>query len=240
MQNHQDEALREKIVEFTRQGKHQKEIADALGVHFNTVYRYQKRIGLRAAHRMTTPLTKARILRLLRGKRRFTYTEIATLTGTTKKIVSHIAGKANLRRHGGIPDGIRAALVEDILHRRAHALSLARKYHAPYEAVLKLAKETLGCAGLRPGCPKIPLESFFPQRWPEHFAEKPEPDRYVLALEEFFNRFHGGKLTAPQNDVALIAQFLQYVPDYLQEEFGFGFAAGLDCLRRQSNLQWTN
>jgi hypothetical protein len=43
-----------------------------------------------------------------------------------------------------------------------------------------------------------------------------------------------------ENDARLIGQFLQCVPDYLRQEFGFGFARGLDLLRRQSNLKWTN
>jgi hypothetical protein len=47
-------------------------------------------------------------------------------------------------------------------------------------------------------------------------------------------------LTPPEQDAALIGQFLQYVPDYLRDEFSFGFAAGLDLLRWQTSLQWTN
>jgi transcriptional regulator with XRE-family HTH domain len=179
-------------------------------------------------------------LQLLNATPRLTYQQIAAMTGCSKGSVKKIARNNGVRRNQGIPPAIRAALIADILHRRGHALSLARKYRVPYPATLKLVKQTLGCAGLRPGCPKQPLESFFPQRWPEYFSEKPVPDRYVAALEEYFNRFHNGKLTPAESDAALIAAFLRYVPDYLQSEYGMGFASGLDCLRRQKNLQWTN
>jgi hypothetical protein len=67
-----------------------------------------------------------------------------------------------------------------------------------------------------------------------------EPDRYVAALEEYFDRFHNGKLTPPEDDARLVAQFLEYVPGYLQNEFGFGFVRALDLLRRQKDLRWTN
>jgi transcriptional regulator with XRE-family HTH domain len=236
MQNRQNEILRQKIIALKRQGKSQQEIARELGIGTITVYRYLKRMGMTKAR-----LSNGRVVKLLLlNEPRLTYQEIAAKVGCCKNAVRAIAKKNGIRRNIGVPDGIRAALTDDILHRRLHALSLARKYRVPYDATLKFVKQTLGCAGLRPGCPKQPLESFFPQRWPELFAAKPAPDRYVLALEEYFNRFCNGRLTKPENYAALIAKFLQFVPDYLQSEFGFGFAAGLDCLRRQKNLRWAN
>ncbi len=72
---------------------------------------------------------------------------------------------------------------------------------------------------------------------------KPDTDKFVAALEDFFARFNFGKVTLPEDDVALIARFLLEIPPQyaaLQDEFAAGFARALDLLRRQKNLQWTN
>jgi hypothetical protein len=69
------------------------------------------------------------------------------------------------------------------------------------------------------------------------------PDPFVVALEEFFLRFNFNKVTLKQDDAALIAAFLCEIPpgyEFLRDEYAYGFARGLDLLRRQRDLRWTN
>ncbi len=72
---------------------------------------------------------------------------------------------------------------------------------------------------------------------------KPDADKFVAALEEFFLRYNFGKITLPQDDIALIAQFISYIPPhfaFLRDDFAAGFARALDLLRRQKELRWLN
>jgi hypothetical protein len=72
---------------------------------------------------------------------------------------------------------------------------------------------------------------------------KPPLDRFVEVLEEFFRRYNYSKVTLKQDDAALIAAFLCEIPpgyEFLRDEYAYGFARGLDLLRREKLLRWTN
>jgi hypothetical protein len=71
---------------------------------------------------------------------------------------------------------------------------------------------------------------------------KPDTSRFVEVLEEFFAKFNYGKITLPEDDAALIGQFISYIPphaEWLRDEYAYDFAAALDCCRRNRN-QWAS
>jgi hypothetical protein len=167
-------ALQRQIASLTCARHSQKAISVWLNVHRNTVLRYQRRAGLAAWQTIPTKAEEKRILTLLQsGKGR---KEVQEITGAAEWAVRRIA-EANhtplvFRRPKAIPAAVLARITADILHRRDYAAVLARKYHLPYERVLQLAHEILGCERLRTGRTRIPLDSPFPQKWPNRFKAK--------------------------------------------------------------------
>jgi hypothetical protein len=64
---------------------------------------------------------------------------------------------------------------------------------------------------------------------------QPDTDKFVAVLEEFFAKYNFGKCTLEQDDVALIAQFISFIPphaEFLRGEYAAHFACALDCCRR--------
>lgn len=166
--------MQEQIRALTLDGKQEREIADIVGVHRNTVYRAQKQMGLTLNRpgfrgRILTDNQKAEVLALLKSG--WGTSRIGRHLGCGEHQVRLVVKKFKFRRKPGevgcryhLSSAKRARIVEDILQRRDFALNIALKHHVAYKIVLALAKQTLGCPGLRCGYGQPPLSSNFPQK----------------------------------------------------------------------------
>jgi len=162
-----------RIRELTIAGARQSEIAVQLGIHRNSVFRWQRAMGLTSrrhgprAPRLTASQERAVLRRLQRGhgtKR------IADSLGLREWAVRTFARKHRFEHPAGTPghryrlDGAtRAKIVDEILNRRNYARDIAGKFGVSYKIVLRLAHETLACPRFRSGRAE-PLSSNWPMR----------------------------------------------------------------------------
>jgi transposase len=136
----------------------QKEIAEKLGVHRNTIFRHQKALGL---HARNTPdrKTQRKILALLQTMSR---ADVERKLHVSTHAVRKIAEANGIR---WIPPAVRAAIADEIRGHRNYVTDLCWKYRRGYKSVRQIAREELGPGRFRNGASKPPLSSDFPQRY---------------------------------------------------------------------------
>lgn len=172
--------------------KSQKEIADALGIHRNSVYRYQALLGLHARHQFPAA-AETQIVELL--KTPMSFRNIAEQTGASEHFVRLIRIKHNVVHPspGFIPMPVRVKLDDEIKNHRNYLCDLAPKLGVGYKTVNKRAHKILGVTHFRPGRTPQPLSSNFPER---NFdvTEPKEPSDYLKIVSRVCDRYAGGRL----------------------------------------------
>jgi predicted transcriptional regulator len=164
----------DRIEKMTLEGVRQKEIAAALGLHRNTIYRGQKSLGLIAWQTNILPAaTKNKILHLL--KRGMSRKRVEQMLHVTVTAVRKIAEEHNLSsRNDPLSPEDRVKFEDEILNHRNFGVDLAEKYKIPYKRVLREAHKILNCTHFRPSRVRdLPLSSPFPQRKPRTKSSSP-------------------------------------------------------------------
>ena len=258
-----DPELLQEIKILTLGGKGQKEIAALLKVHRNRVYRFQRRLGLRACR--VLPLeVEQHILSLLKSG--MGTSKIGRELGVGEHQARKVVAKYRFRRRPGeygyryhLSRAKRKRITEDILHRRDHAAPLARKHGISYRVMLRIVKETLGCERLTPGNPKQALESPFAQKWPELFAAARETitpgedsaDLFVKLVDAVLKKcFYGAFPFDVEYDgdfaAALLYCFYHLVPGFdvqtpaVLDNFHCGLIEAISVLRESRAAQFLN
>jgi predicted transcriptional regulator len=151
----------------------QHDIGILLGIHRSTVYQVQKKFGLTA--RPPRPSTRAILDLVDRG---LSHAKTAKALGTTPSVVRYVAEK-NGRRPGHHPRPISEekmkAVMADICSGLYCGTEISRRNDLDYKKTLKLIHEVRQCSHFI-GNTKIPLESYFPQKWPETKLGKKSDD----------------------------------------------------------------
>jgi DNA-binding CsgD family transcriptional regulator len=161
-------AQKEKVRALTLAGKRQSEIAVALSLHRNSIYRAQKSLGLHACQGISDAQEK-QVLGLLRSGRGTSW--IGKTLGVGEHQARLVATKFNFRRKRGevgyryhLSEQVLAKILEEIREHRNFARQIAWKYHVAYKIVLALARKELGCERFRSGYGTPALSSHFPQK----------------------------------------------------------------------------
>lgn len=158
----------QKIVELTRSGWRQKDIASELGMHRNTVYRAQHKSGLAAFVRQTlTESQEKKVLELLETG--MGTVRIAEELGLRQSAVRNFARTNRFHHKCGpgqryhLSRAKHAKILNEIINHRNPALTIADKYDVSYKLILRMARKALNCERFRSGY-GFPLTSHFPQK----------------------------------------------------------------------------
>ncbi len=173
--------------------KRQDEIAEVLGVHRNSVYRYQKHLGLHAWQGITEEEEKT-ILDLLKSGRGTSW--IGKEIGCGEYQARRVAGKYQIHRRQGEP-GYRwkptmrqfIDVMNLAMDGKDSVASMARKVGGPYKPVLKLVHKIRECERF---LTTRTLDSYLPMKHREHkigTSKQTQQDAEArLAIADYINR----------------------------------------------------
>jgi hypothetical protein len=248
-----------KIKRLTLAGWRQNEIAERLGVHRNSVYRAQKKLGLQA-WKGITPEEEKVILELLNAGHGTSW--IGKELGCGEYQVRVVARKHGVRRqyrpgryfhfHATAEQIMR--ITDLALSHRHSAKAIAKIVGVPYSTTKRICHQVLNCERFIGGTTKIGLDSYLPMKWREAFPKKAEDDtadklRIVnYVLEACF----GGQVPADpaqlievctsvclavaQRNVSLQTEQWQTV----REHFTAEFVQTVDLMRESRTAAWIN
>lgn len=155
------------VERLTLSGMRQNEIAKKLGVHRNSVLRYQRRLNL-PAWRPTTPAEEREILRLLLSGRGTS--SIGKHLGCGEYRVREVARKFEIKRgrgHSGFrwkPDARAYLRLMDLCLQHKHSCKqIAKIIDAPYRTTVRLAHKILSCETFLGGTDGR-LDSYMPMK----------------------------------------------------------------------------
>jgi hypothetical protein len=238
----------------------QHDIGILLGVHRSTVYQVQKKLGLTA--RPPRPSTRAILDLLDRGISRG---KVAKALSTTESVVRYVA-EQNGRRPGHHPRPISEekmqAVMADICSGLYCGADISRRNYLDYKKTLKLIHEVRQCERFI-GNTKTPLESYFPQKWPETKLGKQSDDapRQVDDTGPSFLKLVAFLMTRLKDEMPddltqgarlLTGLCFRFVPRYTvdsltpgqqeqaAEYFKAHILAAMTALRESENCAWKN
>lgn len=212
-------ATLERVKELTLSGASQKAIAQELGVHRNSIYRYQRDAGLHAQKRPALELQN-QILKLL--QKGITRKRVETMLGVSEWDVRRIARLHEISSRNKLPAAKVLRLVADILDRRGSAAALARKHGCGYKQALRLAHVVLKCDKFVSNS-QPPLSSYLPSL-PSPGLKKhtgATAEERVLRLVDFLNtKLNGAGLSHPEKFGQICFRvFLAHIPGEIQNSF---------------------
>jgi hypothetical protein len=254
--------LAQEIKTLTREGKSQKEIAKALQIHRNSVYRYQRNWGLTAWSTIPSAAKEKKILALLRAG--VARKRVERLTRTTEYFVRKIAEAHGITsRVDPLSPEQREKLRGEIRRHSDFAVNLSVRYGVSYRRTLKIAHAELGVPAFIGAAHHPPLSSPFPEKPAAAAIEKAKPDEKQImtpnivemcvkiiesAVRALDDKMPGDKTMlvtalanrfAPENPPADFC-FDPKVWEQSRAAFILGLTIAADCVARQRNAQWNN
>jgi hypothetical protein len=255
---HLTPAMKRRIAKLTPTTT-QRDIGLLLGVHRNTVHRAQRELGLTA--RPPRPSTRA-ILDLVDSG--LSHAKTAKALGTAGHIVRYVCEKNNRRpgRHRPKPisEAKMQAVMNDILSGLYPGTEISRQNNFCYKKTMKLIHQVRQCERFI-GNSKIPLDSYFPQKWPESkLGKKAEEGSRVddteanfIGLVDFITKHLDEAPQEPSEMARLLLNIcLHYVPrqvlnsftnierQNVERYFSAHIGQALATLRQSENCAWKN
>lgn len=250
------------VKERTLSGKQQQdEIAIELGIHRNTVYRYQRALGLHACQGISSEQEET-ILRLL--KTRGT-SWIGKELGVGEHQVRLVVKKYRFRRRRGQhgyrfhPTTAQFIKIMDLaLSHTKSAAEIARIAGTPYKPTLKICHRVTACERFITG---RKLDSYLPMKWAKNNIGSAEQQRGreeevgLYIVDAITNACFDGKL--PQDHQSLIhvctavciSIFRRARPDFhlgaeelqkITNYYFVNFSEAISTLRTAEDSRWTN
>jgi hypothetical protein len=196
--------LLQKVKALTLADKRQDEIADALNIHRNSVYRHQKRLGLHAWQGITEEQEKVTLDLLKAGRG---VSSIGKDLGCGEYQVSLVKKKYGIRRRIGQvgyrwkPTTRQVVDIMDLaLSHQISAAAIARKVGGPYKPVLRLCHKACGCERFITG---RALDSYLPMRWAANKIGTAKQARHglettILLVDHVNQKYFDGQLAEDQ------------------------------------------
>jgi hypothetical protein len=250
---------RQQIVELTRRGVRQREIAIAFSCSVDSIRRIQKKAGLRLRRKLTPRLEKMIVALLHEGHglatigKRVRMSQRRIRAVKVKHGIVHRVGDPGLRRSSPAKY---AALRAAILRRDDYCNRLAEKYRVSNSTVRALAHKIYGAGRLLSAPVWPPLQSVYPQTNIDVKLEnETNADAAVVLVEHVVDKSFHGRLPLPEYRTLFIAAlFAAFCPmtvpsdlripadlwPAVQERFAANLVTACDCLQRQQVARWQN
>jgi transposase-like protein len=177
----------EQVRKMTARGMRQGDIAAKLGVSRDTVYRAQKKLGLRAWQEVS-PEEERTIVDLLEAG--YGIRKIGRELAVAESRVCQIAKKFKIRHmynpHGRVRFNATAKQVERItdlaLTHLLSATEIAKTVGVPYRTARRICHQATACEQFLGGGTRVGLESYLPTKWRSNLRA-PREEESMIPME---------------------------------------------------------